>query len=82
MKPKPWDRKLWGVQCDGGTDASVHPILIGSLWSERNEPSGAPPRALLFFTRKECRAWISSKQSGYWVGRMRPVRVRERVEVV
>lgn len=82
MKPEPWDRKLWGVQWDGGTNAPKHPILIGSLWSERTEPGEAPMRALLFCTRRECRAWIASKQSEYWAGRMRPVRVRELVEVL
>ena len=74
MKPKPWDRKLWGVACGA--------LLIGSFWDDgiaaRGTYPGEPRRPLLFHTRKECRAWIARQEPFHY----RPVRVRERVEVL
>ncbi len=80
MKPKPWDRKLWGVQC--GT------MLIGSLWAKRPAIKDEPTRPLLFCSRTKCRQWIASQADGYWGRqarrghRLRAVRVRECVEVI
>ena len=76
MTPRPWDRKLWGVACDGGTTAKDHPILIGELWSERPAISGAPTRALLFVSRADARKWVKAQPGGYWASKLRPVRVR------
>ena len=77
MTPRPWDRKLWGVQCD-----TKPPMLIGSLWSERPAIKDEPTRPLLFCTRDKCREWIASQAGGYWAHQLKAVRVRERVEVV
>ena len=91
MKPKPWDRSLWGVVF---TTPREPPILIGETWHEQaciQRYAGEPCRVLLFTTRKLAQAWCAeynarfrSRPKGDTVRlwRVRPVRVRERVEVV
>ena len=91
MKPKPWDRKMWGVmrlpsnRNDHRNDLCM---LLGSAWSNRwykirSLGMGEPTRVLLFNTRRECRAWINDqrKDGKFGSNHFRCVRVRELVEV-
>lgn len=94
IKTRRWDRKLWGVEF---RSASSRPLLISEAWNIRagaHSPErhfGEPIRALLFTTRAAARVWCDAENASYlshhddgivrtW--RVRPVRVRERVEVV
>lgn len=87
MKPKPWDRKWWGVSYLP-TGSRNSPYLIETSWSDRRSKIHAvcpsePLRPLLFITRRECRAWISKqKEAQVWEAACyRCIRVREIVEV-
>ena len=76
MKPKPWDRKLWGV--------SSGALLVSTGWDDgyqarRSCYDDEPRMPLLFRTRAGCRAWIKAQPRRTFT--LRPVRVRERVEV-
>ena len=82
-QPPPWDRLLWGIVFMS-RGASL-PILIGHSW-DYTLPGGQG--ILTFKTRTAARAWCKTKMEK-WEGnlslrtwRVRPVRVRERVEVV
>ena len=95
-QPKPWDRKLWGVEMSTGRS---DPILIGSAWGaweglmeSRQYYVGEPTRPLLFTARSQarqfCRERMAQMAEDYPEGhicrkwRYRPVRVREMVEVI
>jgi len=91
MNLSTWDRKLWGVRF---TSPVGDKDLIGESWNalrRSQDYEGQPAHALLFTTRAAARNWCREKQAGYatrplWdtcrAWRFRPVRVRERVEVV
>ena len=74
-RPRPWDRKLWGV-----------PILIGSAWDGRlhrqHYSIGEATSALRFKTRRTALEFIESFERLSIRKRLRVVRIRERVEVV
>lgn len=88
-----WHRLLWGVAFESmGGDHDA--MLIGSLWADDLKSiryEGEPTRALLFCTRAQARAWCAKKMAGWREGRtardpvmtwrVRPVRVRETVQV-
>jgi hypothetical protein len=92
MKPKLWDRKLWGIEFRGSLKDD-RPRLIGAGWLDSahlvSYYQGEPTRALLFTTRTEARAFCDVQHAKY-IGRtdccakwrFRPVRVRETVRVV
>ena len=86
-----WDRLLWGVMFTGASKSK--PFLLGDLWDDTDRMvkahEGCPTRTLLFQTRAQARAWCDAQHAKYlhhydfcrkW--RFRPVRVRERVEVL
>ena len=88
-----WDRMLWGIEFSGSAH-DEEPMLIGTLWAsdiDRNPYPGEPTRALLFCSRKEARAWCAKEMAEWREGRrpddivmrwrVRPVRVRETVQV-
>ena len=86
MKPKPWDRKLWGVVF---VDLMANPILLGSGWLNRTDQGtphslDEPSRTLLFTTRYSARTWAREKNKRHWNDSKpyRVVRVRELVEVI
>ena len=84
-----WDRALWGVEFTSYDES----MLIGRVWAQELASSatypGEPTRALLFTTREFARRWCAEKMRGWrdngdstvrrW--RVRPVRVRETVQV-
>lgn len=88
---KSWDRLLWGVLFQSGTE---RPMLIGGLWDERlkdrNFYPDEPTRPILFTTRHSAREWCREKTKKYnnsqnkdlraW--KFRPVRVRETVKEI
>lgn len=93
-KIRGWDRPLWGVV---HTAPRSRPILIGDAWhtdsasQSTRRHDGEPTRALLFTTRRAARDWCSAENAAYrshpkgdivYAWRVRPVRVREQVEVV
>lgn len=84
MKPKPWDRKLWGVALMP-SNTRDSPLLLGSLWDkdtwQHETYPGQPLRTLTFQKRKQCRAWIAAHRGDYFGKDYRCVRVRELVEV-
>lgn len=85
-----WNNRRWGVLFFGAQPQDTG-TLIGQCWhmDAKSTYAGEPARALLFTSRREARAWCQQQQAKYagrpdgcarW--RFRPVRVRERVEVV
>ena len=77
-----WDRLLWGVQYVHQNDK---PLLISTGWDDRptGTPDTEPTRALLFRTRQQAQDWCRTEnKTSRMLGRVRPVRVRERVDVV
>lgn len=85
MRTKPWDRRLWGVLF---TSATSEQLLIGRSWFDKELHGKEPTRPMLFQNRKLAREacatlmaeWSDNESLKSW--RVRPVRVRERVEVV
>jgi len=89
MKPREWNRVLWGVMFTSGREDA--PLLLGQAWNDPQPQSlypGEPTRTLVFTTRKDARAWCRARREKYrertdccalW--RFTPVRVRERVSV-
>lgn len=88
-----WNRLLWGVQFTGSIKDDA-PMLIGDLWATDlggTPHFGEPTRALLFCTRSQARAWCAETMRKWRDGQqrddivsrwmVRPVRVRETVEV-
>jgi hypothetical protein len=86
-----WDRALWGVEFTGSRTDDA-PMLIGRLWAHEWASSapypGEPTRALLFTTREFARQWCAETMLKWRDGdsivrrwRVRPVRVRETVQV-
>lgn len=88
-----WHRLLWGVQFTRSRDDDA-PMLIGGLWHDEARKfngfyEGEPTRALLFCTRREARHWCTDTNRKWqatkdpiqqrW--RVRPVRVRETVQI-
>lgn len=87
-----WNRRLWGVIHTSPVSA---PILIGATWDGKRrtrayEFSDEPSRALLFSTRKQALTWCKAQNKTWraypkgdtankW--RVRPVRVRETVQI-
>lgn len=54
-----WRKELWGVMFRGSLPTD-RPMLLGSAWHEVARLSryfGEPPRALVFQTREDARAW-------------------------
>lgn len=88
--PNPWDRRLWGVLLDTGSDFAPH--LVGAIWDDelrdRYHYAGEPTRPLLFQTRAQARAWCRRRMA-LWRARpncvatwaLRPVRVRETIAI-
>ncbi len=86
-----WDELRWGVAFTGAQRQSPS-ALLGEAWHASTRPSafdGEMPRALMFKTRAQARAWCRAKRASYagrqdscarW--RFRPVLVRERIQVV
>ena len=86
MKPKPWDRKLWGAvwTAPSGRSAIIVSVVFGEDYARRVVEKGESTHAMTFMTREACRAWIRYQRAtypGYGAEHLRPVRVRERVEV-
>jgi hypothetical protein len=85
-----WDRRLWGVVFSGSIPGDK-PTLIGVLWAADlgGKPyPGEPTRALLFCNRQQARSWCADTMAKWSVGdsivrrwRVRPVRVREMVQI-
>lgn len=85
-----WDRRLWGVVFSGSIPGGK-PTLIGGLWAADlgGKPyPGEPTRALLFCNRQQARSWCADTMAKWSVGdsivrrwRVRPVRVREMVQI-
>lgn len=86
------ERLLWGVLFTGA-DPRDAPMLLSEAWcpARRELPTlpGVPTRALLFCTRAQARDWCAAKQQEWHARRdfvrrwrVKPVRVRETVEVV
>ena len=83
MKPKVWDRKLWGVALAPNKIRDC-PSLLVSSWDNSTWQvyAGQPTRPMIFQTRKQCHAWIAAHRGDYFAKQYRCVRVRERVEVI
>ncbi len=85
MKARPWNRKLWAVECSA---ERCETVIIGKAWHiiKDGDYPGEPTKCLLFVTRKDARQWCMeatkkhSKHSPHW--RFRAVRVRETVAIV
>lgn len=91
--PRTWPPRVrWGVVMTG-VHRDACPMLLGEAWNLRIAPpqsaQAAPPRPLLFLTRKAARTACAMKNAEYrgrtdslahW--RFRPVRVRESWDIV
>jgi len=89
MKPRPWDRELWGVAFETRAQADRCPLLLGDTWINPNFSQryiGEPTHVMLFRTREQARAQArkmteqSKAHSTGW--RFWAVRVREVVSVI
>lgn len=92
---RPWCHTQWGVEF---TNSRAEALLLGSLWDagefarwQRGDMRASEPtRALLFCRRAQAREWCAAKNAEWrehsdaivkaW--RVRPVRVRETVQVL
>ena len=78
MVADPWNRKLWGVEFR----SKGEPFLIGTVWHNLREElyPGEPMRPLLFLTRRAARDWCRANAARYADGKLKSVRVFEKVE--
>lgn len=84
-KPRPWDRKLWGVIALPLWPADL-PMILASTWDRRlhapNYEVDESSRVLRFDTKKAAVAFIKAYTVACVKDRLRVVRIRERVEVL